>query len=84
MLLLTDKKKIKVLTLLQFDDQVLIFLLCIVFFLFVKQTRVHLLDMEPFQNTFGKKTTRKRPKLVASDYEALVKKAAESQGIIHF
>ncbi|CAN6928069.1 unnamed protein product [Brassica oleracea] len=44
-----------------------------------KQTRVHLLDMEPFQNTFGKKTTRKRPKLVASDYEALVKKAAESQ-----
>ncbi|KAL0662006.1 hypothetical protein Bca4012_098843 [Brassica carinata] len=44
-----------------------------------KQTRVHLLDMEPFQNTFGKKTTRKRPKLVASDYEALVKKAADSQ-----
>ena len=69
----------------QFDDQVLIFLLCIVFlFFFVKQTRVHLLDMEPFQNTFGKKTTRKRPKLVASDYEALVKKAAESQGTIRF
>lgn len=54
------------------------------FFFSVKQTRVHLLDMEPFQNTFGKKTTRKRPKLVASDYEALVKKAAESQGTIHF
>ncbi|XP_010500925.1 PREDICTED: nuclear/nucleolar GTPase 2 [Camelina sativa] len=44
-----------------------------------KQSRVHLLDMEPFKDTFGSKTKRKRPKLVASDYEALVKKAAESQ-----
>lgn len=44
-----------------------------------KQSRVHLLDMEPFQDAFGRKTKRKRPKLVASDYEALVKKAAESQ-----
>ncbi|VVB00384.1 unnamed protein product [Arabis nemorensis] len=44
-----------------------------------KQARVHLLDMESFQDAFGRKTKRKRPKLVASDYEALVKKAAESQ-----
>ncbi|VVA94072.1 unnamed protein product [Arabis nemorensis] len=44
-----------------------------------KQSRVHLLDMESFQDAFGRKTKRKRPKLVASDYEALVKKAAESQ-----
>lgn len=36
--------------------------------------------MESFQDAFGKKTKRKRPKLVASDYEALVKKASESQG----
>ncbi|CAH2036533.1 unnamed protein product [Thlaspi arvense] len=44
-----------------------------------KQSRVHLLDVEPFQDAFGSKTKRKRPKLVASDYEALVKKAYESQ-----
>ncbi|XP_010545814.1 PREDICTED: nuclear/nucleolar GTPase 2 isoform X2 [Tarenaya hassleriana] len=44
-----------------------------------KQSRVHLLDMEPFGDAFGPKTKRKRPKLVASDYEALVKKADESQ-----
>ncbi|XP_010535110.1 PREDICTED: nuclear/nucleolar GTPase 2-like [Tarenaya hassleriana] len=44
-----------------------------------KQSRVHLLDMEPFQDAFGPKNKRKRPKLVASDYEALVKKADESQ-----
>lgn len=50
--------------------------------LLVKQSRVHLLDMESFQDAFGRKTKRKRPKLVASDYEALVKKAAESQGKI--
>ncbi|KFK35756.1 hypothetical protein AALP_AA4G032300 [Arabis alpina] len=44
-----------------------------------KQARVHLLDMEPFQDAFGRLTKRKRPKLVASDYESLLKKAAESQ-----
>lgn len=53
-------------------------------FFFAKQSRVHLLDMEPFQDAFGRKTKRKRPKLVASDYEALVKKAAESQGKLSF
>lgn len=40
--------------------------------------------MEPFQDAFGRKTKRKRPKLVASDYEALVKKATESQGNLSF
>ncbi|CAN8321621.1 unnamed protein product [Cochlearia groenlandica] len=44
-----------------------------------KVKEVHLLGMEPFQDAFGSKTKRKRPKLVASDYEALVKKAADSQ-----
>ncbi|EYU44894.1 hypothetical protein ABFS82_13G077900 [Erythranthe guttata] len=44
-----------------------------------KQARVHLLDTEPFSDAFGPKTKRKRPKQLASDYEALVKKADGSQ-----
>ncbi|KAE9456421.1 hypothetical protein C3L33_11680, partial [Rhododendron williamsianum] len=44
-----------------------------------KQARVHLLDTEPFKDAFGPKRKRKRPKLMASDYESLVKKADGSQ-----
>eukprot|EP01018_Ginkgo_biloba_P018537 Gb_01485 [translate_table: standard] len=44
-----------------------------------KQTRVHLLDTEAFQDTFGPKRKRKRPKLLADDYEALVERADGSQ-----
>ncbi|KAF5752442.1 nucleolar GTP-binding protein 2 [Tripterygium wilfordii] len=44
-----------------------------------KQVRVHLLDREPFEDAFGSKTKRKRPKLLAADYEYLVKKASTSQ-----
>lgn len=44
-----------------------------------KQTRVHLLDTEGFQDTFGPKQKRKRPKLLVDDYEALVQKASGSQ-----
>ncbi|KAK6946738.1 Nucleolar GTP-binding protein 2, N-terminal domain [Dillenia turbinata] len=44
-----------------------------------KQARVHLLDTEPFESAFGPKTKRKRPKLMAMDYESLVKKADGSQ-----
>ncbi|XP_027340593.1 nuclear/nucleolar GTPase 2 [Abrus precatorius] len=44
-----------------------------------KQARVHLLDREPFQDAFGPKTKRKRPSLLAADYESLVKKADGSQ-----
>ncbi|KAK2990651.1 hypothetical protein RJ640_007785 [Escallonia rubra] len=44
-----------------------------------RQTRVHLLDREPFADAFGPKNKRKRPKLMASDYEELVKKADGSQ-----
>ncbi|BAT92546.1 Nuclear/nucleolar GTPase [Vigna angularis] len=40
-----------------------------------KQARVHLLDREPFQDAFGPKTKRKRPSLMAADYESLLKKA---------
>lgn len=40
-----------------------------------KQARVHLLDTEPFSDAFGPKTKRKKPKLLASDYESLVKRA---------
>ncbi|XP_042953584.1 nuclear/nucleolar GTPase 2-like [Carya illinoinensis] len=44
-----------------------------------KQSRVHLLDTEPFEDAFGPKTKRKRPKLLATDYESLIKKADGSQ-----
>ncbi|KAI4322921.1 hypothetical protein L6164_022571 [Bauhinia variegata] len=44
-----------------------------------KQARVHLLDREPFGDAFGPKTKRKRPNLLAADYESLVKKADNSQ-----
>lgn len=45
-----------------------------------KQARVHLLDTQPFSDAFGPKTKRKKPKLLASDYESLVQKADGSQG----
>ncbi|KAF4369182.1 nuclear/nucleolar GTPase 2-like [Cannabis sativa] len=44
-----------------------------------KQARVHLLDKEPFQDAFGPKTKRKRPRLLAADYDSLLKKADGSQ-----
>lgn len=44
-----------------------------------KQARAHLLDTESFQDVFGPKRKRKRPKILASDYESLVKKADESE-----
>ncbi|CAK8578709.1 unnamed protein product [Lathyrus sativus] len=44
-----------------------------------KQSRVHLLDREPFSDAFGPKTKRKRPSLLATDYESLAKKADGSQ-----
>ncbi|CAL0310641.1 unnamed protein product [Lupinus luteus] len=44
-----------------------------------KQSRVHLLDREPFTDAFGPKTKRKRPTLLAADYESLVQKAGGSQ-----
>ncbi|CAM6086984.1 unnamed protein product [Calypogeia fissa] len=39
-----------------------------------KQSRVHLLDTEKFDDTFGPKKKRKRPKLAVDDYESLVEK----------
>uniref|UniRef100_A0A0E0D0L4 Nuclear/nucleolar GTPase 2 n=1 Tax=Oryza meridionalis TaxID=40149 RepID=A0A0E0D0L4_9ORYZ len=45
-----------------------------------KQARAHLLDTEPFEHAFGPKGKRKRPKLMALDYESLLKKADDSQG----
>ncbi|GLT83362.1 hypothetical protein SLE2022_016550 [Rubroshorea leprosula] len=44
-----------------------------------KQARVHLLDTVPFEDAFGPKGKRKRPKLLAADYESLLKKADDSQ-----
>ncbi|BBH01817.1 GTP-binding family protein, partial [Prunus dulcis] len=46
-----------------------------------KQTRVHLLERESFSDAFGPKTKRKRPKLIAADYESLAKKADGSQDV---
>ncbi|MCL7043963.1 hypothetical protein MKW94_014022 [Papaver nudicaule] len=45
-----------------------------------KQARAHLLDTEPFKDAFGPQRKRKRPKLLASSYESLLKKADGSQG----
>lgn len=50
------------------------------FFSPLKQARVHLLETEPFSDAFGPKKKRKRPNLLAMDYESLVKKADDSQG----
>ncbi|KAH7692239.1 nuclear GTP-binding protein [Dioscorea alata] len=44
-----------------------------------KQAKAHLLDTEPFEDAFGPKRKRKRPKLLASDYESLVQRADGSQ-----
>eukprot|EP00262_Sarcandra_glabra_P013480 TRINITY_DN3742_c1_g1_i1.p1 TRINITY_DN3742_c1_g1~~TRINITY_DN3742_c1_g1_i1.p1 ORF type:complete len:530 (-),score=100.74 TRINITY_DN3742_c1_g1_i1:140-1729(-) len=46
-----------------------------------KQARAHLLDTEPFEDAFGPKKKRKRPKLLACDYESLLKKADGSQDV---
>ncbi|XP_045207041.2 nucleolar GTP-binding protein 2-like [Mercenaria mercenaria] len=43
-----------------------------------KTARVHVLDTESFESTFGKKKTRKRPSLKVTDMEALVEQAKEA------
>lgn len=43
-----------------------------------KYKRVHILDTEPYEATFGPKAQRKRPKLNAADLEGLVKQAEMS------
>ena len=40
--------------------------------------KMHLLEVETFQSTFGPKSTRKKPKMAGLDYDALVKAAEES------
>ena len=50
----------------------------------MKQQRVHLLDTEAFEDVFGKKGKRKRPKLLASDYQSLVQKADSLQGALKY
>lgn len=44
-----------------------------------KQARVHLLDTEKFEDTFGPKKKRRRPKLNIEDYDDLVQKASTTQ-----
>lgn len=54
-----------------------------------KQAKVHLLDTEKFEDTFGPKRKRRRPKLDVEDYGDLIQKASdgqenfEVQGIAH-
>jgi nuclear GTP-binding protein len=38
-----------------------------------KHARVHLLETETFESTFGKKSIRKKPKVSASNMEELLK-----------
>jgi nuclear GTP-binding protein len=47
----------------------------------VQDARAHILDTEPFEHAFGPKGKRKRPKLSSLDYESLIKKADDSQGM---
>jgi len=44
-----------------------------------KYARVHMLDTEPFDKTFGKKSQRKRPNVKVADLESLAK-GAETRG----
>ncbi|BBN02584.1 nuclear GTP-binding protein [Marchantia polymorpha subsp. ruderalis] len=44
-----------------------------------KQSRVHLLDTEKFEDTFGPKKKRRRPKLAVDDYAGLVEKVDAGQ-----
>ena len=43
-------------------------------------SRVHLVDTEPFSDTFGPKSRRKRPKLAAEDYSTLLEKVDSVNG----
>eukprot|EP00051_Salpingoeca_urceolata_P007069 m.93888 g.93888 ORF g.93888 m.93888 type:complete len:677 (-) comp15106_c0_seq3:57-2087(-) len=43
----------------------------------VSTSRVHVLDTQPFETTFGKKAQRKRPNLAASDVSELAKSVEE-------
>ncbi|NXH18545.1 NOG2 protein, partial [Bucco capensis] len=43
-------------------------------------SRVHILDTETFESTFGPRAQRKRPSLCASDVQALLDNAAASSG----
>lgn len=54
----------------------------LLFLMSIKQARVHLLDTQPFEDAFGPKKKRRRPNLLASDYESLLKRADGSQGNI--
>eukprot|EP00249_Psilotum_nudum_P018209 c26693_g1_i1 orf=82-1917(+) len=44
-----------------------------------KQSRVHLLDTETFEDTFGPKKKRRRPKLPVDDYEDLLQRVTGIQ-----
>ena len=44
-----------------------------------KNARVHVLDTEPYESTFGKKKTRKRPNLKVTDMQALVEHAQKAE-----
>ena len=46
----------------------------------MQQKKVHLLDTETFQDTFGPKKKRRRPKLAVDDFEALVQKVEQVRG----
>jgi len=46
---------------------------------FVKQKKIHLLDTETFEDSFGPKKKRHRPKLVVDDFHGLVQKVGETR-----
>jgi nuclear GTP-binding protein len=46
-----------------------------------QQKKVHLLDTESFEDTFGPKKKRRRSKLAVEDFAALVEKVEKVRGM---
>lgn len=45
-----------------------------------KHTRMHILDTDPFSNTFGKKAQRKKPKIDIGSMEELMSRVDDTHG----
>lgn len=50
----------------------------VTFSLFLQNSKVHILDTEAFETTFGPKAQRKRPSLIVGDVKDLVEQAEAS------
>ncbi len=55
--------------------------MAMVFFCHLQQKKMHLLDTETFEDAFGPKKKRRRPKLAVDDFHGLVQKVDETRGL---